>query len=170
MVHDACGNDAVLRRIEQPVVDAHDDVECSGFLDRRANHDAFHALLQISLQNRNGFHLAAGFDHQVAVGPIGVGDGLVRGHPDPLALDHQAIAVAARFVLPAAMHRVEVQQVGMGSGVAGRIVDPNELQLRPAPGGAKRQTSNAAKTIDAYFHSHKRPLPNSRFNWRVAQT
>src|SRR5690606_1195388 len=112
------------------------------------------ALVQVALQHGHGLHLAAGLDHQVAARPVGVGDGLVVGHGDALAVDDDGVAVAARLVLPAAVHRVEVQQVGVGRRVGGRVVDVHEFQLRPVPGGAQRQTSDAAGTVDADFDGH----------------
>ncbi len=39
------GDDAMLRRIEQTIVNAHDYVQCTRLLHRRADHDAFDALL-----------------------------------------------------------------------------------------------------------------------------
>ncbi|MNN65467.1 hypothetical protein D3C81_1809730 [compost metagenome] len=73
---------------------------------------------------------------------------------DALALDDDAVAVAARLVLPAAVHRIEVEQMGVGRRVGGRVVDLHELQLRPAPGRAQGQTSDAAEAVDAYLDGH----------------
>ncbi len=131
-----CGNDPVLRWIEQRVIDPHDDIERPGFLDRRADDDTLDALVEIALQHGHRLHLAAGFDDQITAGPIGIGNGLVSSDPDSFAIHNNAIAVAARFVLPAAMHRVEIQQVGVSGCVPGGIVDLDEFQLRPVPGRA----------------------------------
>ena len=54
-------------------------------------------------------------------------------------------------VPPAAMHRVEIEQVRMGGRIAGRIVDLHEIQLRPIPGRTQGQATDAAETVDAYF-------------------
>src|SRR5690606_15286767 len=91
---------------------------------------------------------------QVAARPIGVGDGLVSGDLDALTGDDDAVAVAARLVLPATMHRVEVQQMGVGRRIADRVVDLRELQLRPAPGRTQGQSSDAAEAVDAYLDGH----------------
>ncbi|VVP54821.1 hypothetical protein PS874_05474 [Pseudomonas fluorescens] len=56
--------------------------------------------------------------------------------------------------MPAAMHRVEVQQVRMGRRVTCRIVDLHELERWPTPGGAQSKSTDPAKTIDANFDSH----------------
>jgi hypothetical protein len=108
----------------------------------------------VTLQHGDRLHLAAGLEHQVATAPVGVGDGLVGAHPDALAIDHHAIAIAARLMLPAAMHRVEIEQVRVGGGVTCRVVDLHELHFGPVPGGAQGQTADAAKTVDAYFDGH----------------
>ncbi|MNG09652.1 hypothetical protein D3C84_930780 [compost metagenome] len=130
------GDDAVQGRVEQVLVDAHDDIQRAGFLDRGADHHALDPLFQVARKHSNRLHLAAGLDHQVAARPVGVGDGLVGADPDPLAVDQDAVARAARLMLPAAVHRVEIQQVGMGRRIAGRVVDLHEFELRPVPGGA----------------------------------
>ncbi|MCY1358570.1 hypothetical protein D9M69_451090 [compost metagenome] len=152
------GNDAMLGGVEQVLVDAHDHVQRALFLDRRTDDHALHALIQVGLEHGDGLHLAAGLDHQIAVRPVGVGDGLVGGDLDALAADHHAIALTARFVLPAPVHRIEVQQVGVGRGVAGRVVDADELQFGPVPGGAQRQTTDTTETVDTDFDAHVRVL------------
>src|SRR5690606_23789449 len=83
---------------------------------------------------------------------------LVMGHRNALAADDEAVAVAACLVLPAAVHRVEIQQVGVGRRVGSRVVDTHEPQLRPVPGGAQRQSSDAAEAVDAYFDGHRSAL------------
>ncbi len=148
------GDDAVLRRIVQAVIDAHDDVQRARLLHRRADHHALDPLLQILLQHRNGLHLAARLYDKIAARPIGVCDRLVGADLHPLAIDDQAVAVGARLVLPAAMHRVEIEQVRMGGRIAGRIVDLHEIQLRPIPGRTQGQATDAAETVDAYFYAH----------------
>ncbi len=148
------GNDPVLFRIVQRVINPHDDIECPGFLDRRADHNTLDPLVQIALKHGHSLHLATGFDYQIAAGPVGICNGLVCSDSDALAIDDNAVAVTARFVLPAAVHRVEVQQVGVGGCVAGGIVDLDELQLWPIPGCAQCQTSNPAEAVDTNFDCH----------------
>src|SRR5690606_618009 len=92
-----CGDDAVLRRIEQLLVDAHHYVECAFLLHGRADYDPLHAVIEVGLQDRHGLHLATGLDHQLAVRPVGVGNRLVGSDLDALAADHHAIAITAGF-------------------------------------------------------------------------
>ncbi|MNE77951.1 hypothetical protein D3C80_1743130 [compost metagenome] len=61
------GDNAMLRRIEQVLVDTHDHVQRALFLHRRTDHDPLYALVEVSLEHGHGLHLAAGLDHQVAV-------------------------------------------------------------------------------------------------------
>ncbi|MCY1540350.1 hypothetical protein D9M68_759840 [compost metagenome] len=45
------GDDAVLGRIEQVLVDAHDHVQRLLFLHRRTDHDPLHALVEVGLEH-----------------------------------------------------------------------------------------------------------------------
>src|SRR5690606_16288693 len=102
----------------------------------------------------DGFHLATGFNHQIAARPIGIGNSLVGGDFDALTTDHDMIGLGAGFLTPTAMHRVEVNQVGMSRGVTSRIVDLYELKLWPAPGCTQGKTPDTTETVDTYFDAH----------------
>jgi hypothetical protein len=52
-------------------------------------------------------------------------------------------------VIPAAVNRVEAQQVRTGRRIAGDFVDLNELDVRPVPGGTEGQPANTPKAVDA---------------------
>ncbi|MNN11671.1 hypothetical protein D3C81_1246370 [compost metagenome] len=136
------------------LVDAHHHVQCAFLLHWSADHHTFDALIQVGLEHGYRLHLAAGLDDQVAARPVGVRDGLVGGDLDALALDHYRVALCAGFTVPASVDRIEVDQMGMGLGVTGRVIDLHKLEFRPVPGGAKRQATNTAKPIDTYFDSH----------------
>src|SRR5690606_30667098 len=148
------GDDAVPGRVEQVVVHAHHHVQRARLLHRRGHHHAPDALVQVGLQQGAGFHLAAGLDDQVAAGPVGPGDALVAGDRDALSGDDDGIALGRGLVRPAAMHGVEVEQVGEGGGVAGRVVDVREAQVGPVESGAQRQAADAAESVDAYLQDH----------------
>ena len=60
----------------------------------------------------------------------------------------------AGLMLPTAMHRVEIEQMGVGRRIASRVVDLHELQLWPAPGRAQGQAADAAETVDTHFDGH----------------
>ncbi|MNH91252.1 hypothetical protein D3C73_438070 [compost metagenome] len=147
-------DDAMFRRIEQLMIDAHDDVQRAFFLHWSADHHTLNALIQVGLQHRHGFHLAAGLDHQIATRPVGVGNRFVRAYLDALAANHHLIAFSAGFIVPTAMHRVEVDQVRMSHRVTCWIVDLYEFKLWPAPGCSQSEATDPAKTIDANFDSH----------------
>src|SRR5690606_39125188 len=112
-------------------------------------------------QHRNGFHLAAGLNHQIAAAPVSIGNGLVGRDLNAFAVDQDALALTARLAIPAAMHRIEIDQMGVGCGVTGRVVDLHKLKFRPAPGGAQRQTTDTTKSVDTYLDSHKR-IPSTK--------
>ncbi|MNI63921.1 hypothetical protein D3C73_1193330 [compost metagenome] len=148
------GDDTVLRRVEQVLVDAHHHVQCAFLLHWSADHHTFDALIQVGLEHGYRLHLAAGLDDQVAARPVCVRDGLVRGDLEALAFDHYRVAFCAGFTVPASVDRIEVDQMGMGLGVTGRVIDLHKLEFWPVPGRAKRQATNTAKPIDTYFDSH----------------
>ncbi|MNZ45473.1 hypothetical protein D3C78_631310 [compost metagenome] len=62
--------------------------------------------------------------------------------------------MCACLAVPASVHRVEVDQVGMGFSVPGRVIDLYEFEFRPVPGRAQRQATDTSKPIDAYFDCH----------------
>ncbi|MCY1488680.1 hypothetical protein D9M68_223780 [compost metagenome] len=156
------GDDAVLCRIEQVLVHPHDDVQRALLLHRCAHHHPLHAFIQIGLKHGDGLHLATGLDHQIAVRPVGVGNRLVGGDLDALATDHHAIALGAGLVMPAAMHRIEVQQMRVGHRVTHRVIDADELELRPAPGGAQGQATDTTEAVDTDFDTHESVLSDYR--------
>ncbi|MNT36213.1 hypothetical protein D3C72_1722820 [compost metagenome] len=126
----------MLGRVEQVLVDPHHHVQCAFFLHRGTHHHAFDALIQVGLEHGNRFHLTAGLDDQVATRPIGVGDGLVGRDLDVLAIDYHRIACCTGFTVPASVDRVEVDQVGVGLSIPGRVIDLYEFEFRPVPGRA----------------------------------
>src|SRR3546814_17663137 len=139
----------MLGRVETVLVDAHDDVERPDRLDRRGHYHALHALVEIWLQHVRLAELARGFDHHVAAGPVGGSQLLVVRQRNASALDHERIALGFNRPVPAAVHRVEVQQVRKGGRLAGRVVDLDELDIRLVPRGAQGETAHAAEAVDA---------------------
>src|SRR5690606_41548054 len=97
------------------------------------------------------------------------GDGLVGRDLNALAVDQDALAFAARLMLPAAVHRVEIQQMGVCRRIASRVVDLHKLQFRPAPGSAQRQATDTTKTVDTCLDSHK-PIPSTNLDVRLRLT
>ncbi|MNO96419.1 hypothetical protein D3C76_880900 [compost metagenome] len=148
------GNNTVLRRIEQVLIDAHDDVQRPLFLHRCTDHHALHTLFQIRLKHDDGLHSATGFDDQVAAGPVSVGDGFVGRHSHASTVNDHAIVIGAGFVVPTAVHRVEIDQVRMSDSVARRVVDVHEFKLGPVPGRAQGKTTDSTETVDTYSDAH----------------
>lgn len=136
------------------MVDAHDNVQRALLFHWRTDHHSLHALVQVSLEDRNRLHFAAGFDHQITARPIGVGNGLIGRYLDSFAVDDDAVALGISLVMPTTMYRVEIKQVRMRRRVTRWIVDLHEFKLWPAPGGSQRETTDPTETIDANFDRH----------------
>jgi hypothetical protein len=51
--------------------------------------------------------------------------------------------------MPAAMYRIEVQQMRQGGGITGRIIDADDADLRMLGGDTHHQASDATETVDA---------------------
>ena len=73
---------------------------------------------------------------------------------DPAAVGDNFIAVCERLVLPAALDRIEVQQVRCRGCVAGNLVDLDDLNLGVIPKCAKRKAAHAAEAIHPYSNRH----------------
>src|SRR5690554_4556969 len=144
-------NDAVIGRLEDVFVHAHDNILGARLFHRGGHHHPLHTLIQVALQHGNFLVHATGLDHQVATRPVGIGNGFVVSHADALAVNHHLIAIGGGFVVPAAMHAVKVQQVRQRVGVSPRVVDGHKFQLRPTPGGPQSQTANATKSVNTYL-------------------
>ena len=70
------------------------------------------------------------------------------------AVDRDGVAVGDRFMFPAAVDGVEIQQVGEGGRIAAGVVDADEVDVGIAPCGAQRETSHAAEAVDAGADGH----------------
>ena len=143
------GDDAMQGRIVGGIVDAHHHVEHALFFHRRGDHHALYALIQIGLQYGLGFHLAGGFNHHIAARPVGVGNGFVMADRNALAVQQNRAIGGLRFAVPAAVYRVEVQQMRQGVGIPGRIVDADYADVWVAGGDAHYQPSDAAEAVDS---------------------
>ena len=81
-----------------------------------------------------------------------------REHRDPVAVDHEVVAVDFDLAGEAAVGGVVAGEMGVGLGVA-EIVDRHDPELvGPAAlvEGAEDVPSDASETVDAYFDGHVR--------------
>src|SRR3546814_16367073 len=78
--------------------------------------------------------------------PVCGGQLLVVGNPNALAVDDQFVAFSGDRAIPAAVHRVEVQQVRQGRRLASRIVDLHELALGAIRGYTQDEAAHAARS------------------------
>jgi len=53
------------------------------------------------------------------------------------------------FLRPAALHGIKGEQMRGAIGSTFGIIDDRPFEFRPIPGGAERETADAAETIDA---------------------
>ncbi len=153
------GEQPVARRIEELVVDAEHHVQrllAGHHTLHRAGHD--HALqahlIEVGLQGFGSFELAAALQHQLHAH-------LVPGHGSGIALlgvthrrgvHHKACGVGLHGLMPAAVHRVEGEQVGGGVGVTGRVIHMHQLDAGAPPQGPEHQAADATEAVDADFH------------------
>jgi hypothetical protein len=87
--------------------------------------------------------------------PVNLLQGGTHAEADFLAGDDQGVGPGADLVtVPAAMNRVEFQQVGLTGGIALDLVDVDDLKLRTPPARAEAQFAHATKTIDANTNRH----------------
>ena len=69
------------------------------------------------------------------------------------------------LLVPAAMDRVELQQVGRRGRVTAAVVDVDDGDSRPAPEGPKEVPADAAKAIDPDVHCRSRPGAPRQINY-----
>ena len=151
MVQEAAGNNTVIGRIENIIVHAYHNVFGTRLFHRRGHQHPLHALIQIGLQHVDLPIYTAGLDHQITAGPVGFTDGFIVSHADTLPVDFNLSSVGNGFLAPATMDAVKVKQVGQRGGIGARVVDGHKLHIWPAPGGPQGQTTDSAKSINAYF-------------------
>ena len=73
---------------------------------------------------------------------------------DALAVQQDRAISGLRFTVPAAVHRVEVQQMRQGVGIPGRIVDTDHPDVGIVGGNAHHQASDAAEAVDSDVNGH----------------
>jgi len=146
-------------RFVEVVVDAEHHVERFG-----AGHLPLHGaghhhplepqLIEVGVEGVGGLEAAAALQHHLHAGltpghgggdgVLAVGDGLLP-HPE-------AVVVGVHGLVPAAVHRIEGQQMGGGGGITAAVVDVHDLNAGPAPEGAEHQPSDAAEAVDPDAH------------------
>src|SRR3546814_9919637 len=72
-----------------------------------------------------------------------------------LAVADQLVAFSGDRAIPAAVHRVEVQQVLQVRRLASRIVDLHELELGAIRGCTQDEAAHAAEPVDANTNGHE---------------
>jgi len=149
------GDDLVLFWVIEVIVDADHHVQ-SALLHRRRNDDAVDAALKERRDGLRCFELRGRFEHHVdaRLVPGNITRRCVAAEADPPAAGDDVMPVCERLVLPAALNRVEVQQVGCRSCVTGNLVDMNYLNLGVVPKRAKRKAAHAAKPIHSETNRH----------------
>jgi len=58
-------------------------------------------------------------------------------------------------VRPSTVDRVEREQVCRGKGIGLRVVDVNDLEVRPIPCGSKCESTHSSEAVDAHASAHE---------------
>ena len=145
------GDNMVIGRVKNAVVHAHHNVFGPSLFHRSGHHHALYALLEIRLEHVHFLHFSAGLNHQIAAGPVRLSNGFIAGDANRFTLDNETVAAYTRFVVPAAVDTVEVQQMRQRLGISARIVDRYELHLRPLPRCPQGQAADSAESINSDF-------------------
>ncbi len=161
------GNQVVLCRVVEVVVDPHDDVQ-RPLLDRGGDDHLFDAALVVGLQQLGGAELAGRFDDYIdpQLIPGDLPGACEFAEADPPPGDAHRVAFGLYLPVPAAVHRIEFQQVGGGFHPALELVDVDDVKFRPIPGGAQRQAAHAAETVNSYADAHLFTLLAQLYCWK----
>jgi hypothetical protein len=72
-------------------------------------------------------------------------------------MNRDAVVIEEDILIPSSMHRIELKQMRMTSGIALDLIDMDELQFVAPPPGAQAQFAHAAEAIDTNPNSHAIP-------------
>ncbi len=113
------GHHGVHSRVVATVVDAHDHVQRAWLFDRCCHDDLVDPAFEVRRERLHGAELARSFDHDIdaVLVPRHLTRGGFTAEADRRAVDGQRPCVAADVTVPAAVDRVERQQVSRGLGV-----------------------------------------------------
>ncbi len=135
------------------IVDAIDNIQRT--FRGGGDQDLLHPLIEIALQGLGLLVvLARGLDDEIASGPVGLSDALVRAVGEGAAVDRQLAALPRASPIPGAMHRVELEQVRGARRITGGLIDLDQVDPVPTPPGAKAKTSHAAEAVDTDTYTH----------------
>ena len=153
-------------RVVAVVVDADHDVQHVADLHRRGDDHPLRAAVEVALQGLGREELPGALQHQfdAEVAPRDVGRHRMRREAElPFADADRRFALGCDRLAPAALHRVERQQVRGGRGATLDLVQVHDFQpvararivclpLGRAEGGAQREPADASHAVDAHFH------------------
>ena len=145
------GEDVVPIGLVAVVVHTDDHVQRRGLLHRSRDDHLANALPEVGLERLHGPKLARALEHDLDSGVTpgngaGIGD---AGVAEPCAVDREGVGLSLRALRPAAMDRVEHQEVGRRRRVPVQLVDVSESQLGPPPGRPEREPPHPAEAVDA---------------------
>ena len=160
------GDDRMLGRIVEMVVHADHGVQHIGLLHGSRDDHPLRAALQMPVEGRTGQELAGAFENHVhaQVAPRDFGGGGQGGEAEPLFADaDRVLAFDRKLVAPAALHRVELEEMRHGGGAALDLVHMHDVQpvvppriilaaFRPTQGRPEGQAADAAHAVDADTH------------------
>ncbi len=142
------------------VINPHHHIERT-LLDWSCDDDFFYPPVEKRLELLRRKELARGLNDDVD--PV-----LIPGHlprrrvfaeTDPLAVHHHCVRFMSDFARPAAMYRIELQQMSGAFSTPLDFIDMNDVELGPIPGRAQSQSPHAAKSVDTDADAHKNYSP-----------
>jgi hypothetical protein len=166
-------HDGVTGRVIKVLVDADNDIEHRGVLNRRRDDDALSAAIKVALQGGGRQELAGRLQNDVDadVTPRDVAGRRVGGEPNLVAVNVDRVVAVRRDVgAPPALGGIKHQQMRGGGSAAALLVDVDDLQAIVPPGiirrpmggpkgRAKGEAADAPHAIDS--DSHVKELPTS---------
>ena len=120
-------DDPVAGRVIDIVIDAIDDIGRIPVFYRGRDNHFFHPRFEIGGEFCLGLEDAGAVDHHIHPVERQRAEVVRADEGQAGAVDRHAVGVMGEIGLPASMHRVEFQQMGMHFRVAHRVVDPCNL-------------------------------------------
>ena len=149
------GDDPVPVGIVLIMVYAVDNVQ-RGLRKRRRNQHLLYALVEVRLQRRLALEFAGTIQEQIdaPAAPIHIAWPVKTRIANAPAIDNQAIRIRLHLMLPATVHRIELQQMRHTECVAADLVDVNDLIIRRLPARAQAEPAHTSEAVNPDANSH----------------
>ncbi len=151
-------HDAVPCRLINLVIDAVNNIGRIAILDRGGHDDLLDARRKVRRDLGLGLENTGAVDHNINACQGQVAEVARADKRQARAVDDHRIIVMVKSGVPAPMHRIEFEQMGVHGGIAHRVVDPGYVGP-PRDQRLEDQLADPPKTVDGIDRHAPCPAP-----------